>query len=185
MDASRKYSIYIMRLTDGCFYVGRSTNVERRTYDHLKGESEVTWLKIHPAISIERIYYDCDALDEDKYVIKWMITYGIEKVRGGSFCKPKLTVANKKTLTQIINTSRSLCHRCKQPGHFVSECPTLKSKSGTSGSKSKSLIEKICRICGNDNHATMDCRCVIPGWYVCRYCGKSNHNTKACYFKPK
>ena len=34
---------------------------------------------------------DCDNFDEDKYTIKYMAKYGIDNVRGGTFCKITLS----------------------------------------------------------------------------------------------
>ena len=40
--------------------------------------------------------------DEDKYTLKYMNKYGINNVRGGSFCELYLSEENQKNIKKIL-----------------------------------------------------------------------------------
>ena len=66
---------------------------------------------------------NCDEEDEDKYTIKYMKKYGIDNVRGGSFCQITLSLDTSNTLNRMIRGSSDKCYLCGESGHFIVNCP--------------------------------------------------------------
>ena len=113
--------IYVLKLIKGKYYVGKTSNPRFRLDNHFnKNGSE--WTRLYKPINIHQIIPDCDDYDEDKWTIKTMEKYGINNVRGGSFCQTKLSPDNKKTLERMINGSSNACYKCGKKGHFVNSC---------------------------------------------------------------
>ena len=102
--------IYILQLEQEKYYIGKTTNPTFRLQKHFTSSGSV-WTKKYKPISVLEIIPNCDDYDEDKYTIKFMEKYGINNVRGGSFCEIKLSENNITILNQIINNvaSISLC----------------------------------------------------------------------------
>ena len=59
-------TIYILKLVDDCFYVGKTNNMEERFFQHTSGKGSL-WTKIHRPIKIEKTF-EGDIFDEDKTV---------------------------------------------------------------------------------------------------------------------
>jgi len=113
--------IYILKLTNCKYYVGKTTNPKIRLDDHFNFSGS-NWTKKNKPIQIEKIIPDCDDFDEDKYTIKYMEKYGINNVRGGSFCQNQLSDDNKKTIEKMINGATDKCYICGKTGHFANKC---------------------------------------------------------------
>lgn len=83
--------LYILKLQDGCYYVGQSSSVQRRIEKHNAAKG-AAWTQIHPPVSLvecKRI----SALDkkaaetkESLLTLEMMKKYGWRNVRGGWFC---------------------------------------------------------------------------------------------------
>lgn len=115
-------SIYILKLQQGKYYVGKSNEPTIRIDSHFQSMGS-EWTKIYPPESIIEIISDCDIYDEDKYTIKYMSQYGIENVRGGSFVQIKLEQSTIDHLRKMINGSSNNCFICGKSGHFAKQCP--------------------------------------------------------------
>jgi hypothetical protein len=115
-------SIYILKLEDGKYYIGKSANVERRFFDHMAGTGS-SWTRKHRAIEIEKVIPNTSPFDEDKYTKEYMAAYGIDNVRGGSYVTIDLSDEQKGFLTREIWGAQDLCARCGQSGHFIRQCP--------------------------------------------------------------
>ena len=113
--------IYVLLLEQGKYYVGKTTNPEFRLEKHFNyGGSE--WTIKYKPVQVLEIIRDCDDYDEDKYTRIYMDKFGIENVRGGSFCQivlPKETVA---VLEKMKMTSQDKCYKCGQNGHLAKYC---------------------------------------------------------------
>ena len=81
--------IYVLKLKNNKYYVGKSTNPSTRLEDHFS-EFGSAWTKKYKPITIHEIRPDCDDGDEDKITLEYMKKYGIDNVRGGSFCQLNL-----------------------------------------------------------------------------------------------
>jgi predicted GIY-YIG superfamily endonuclease len=87
-------ALYALRLENGCYYVGATTNVERRYAKHVKGQG-AAWTKRHKPIEILEVRHveftgqgDAARLEDDM-TIEYALKYGSEHVRGGGYCQTK------------------------------------------------------------------------------------------------
>ncbi len=93
-------TLYVLKLQDGCYYVGLSTNVHKRIDAHMLRKGAV-WTHAHPPIGIletERTWTDDQNSAEElenRLTIKTMQNYGWRKVRGGWFCNVDETLTEK------------------------------------------------------------------------------------------
>tara|TARA_B100001093_G_C26821451_1_gene1012064 strand:+ start:1690 stop:2373 length:684 start_codon:yes stop_codon:yes gene_type:complete len=120
-------SIYALKLENGKYYVGRSYNVPKRLNQHYDGEGSV-WTKKHKPIRLNEVFLNKTKFDEDKYTLMYMSIYGIENVRGGSFCSIELGGADKYIIKRMICNATDKCVKCEQFGHFFTECPLNKKR---------------------------------------------------------
>lgn len=77
--------LYVLRLHNDKWYIGRSSNLERRFEQHMKGEG-AKWTSLHQAINIHESRPLVNDEDEDALTLEYMKQYGIYNVRGGQFC---------------------------------------------------------------------------------------------------
>jgi len=115
--------IYILQLEQGKYYVGKTDNPTIRLTNHYESSGSA-WTKKYKPVQIYQIIPDCDNYDEDKYTKIYMDKFGIDQVRGGSFCTIELNNEVKKLIQQGINSSNDNCYKCSKFGHFANSCPT-------------------------------------------------------------
>ena len=117
--------IYILKCQYNKYYVGKTYNIKKRMKEHKSNEGSV-WTKKYPMIKLIRLVSNCDIYDEDKYTLMYMDRYGIENVRGGTYCRVILPDYQIKTLNDQLRHNRNLCFICGQSKHYVSKCPNKK-----------------------------------------------------------
>jgi len=120
--------IYILELEQGKYYVGKTTNYAFRLDKHF-GSSGSSWTKKYKPINVLELIPNCDNYDEDKHTIKCMEKYGINNVRGGSFCEIKLSDNNIITLNQMIKGVTDKCYICGKGDHFANDCKKVSIKN--------------------------------------------------------
>ena len=116
------WTIYILRLVEGKYYVGKTKNALNRILEHYSGVGSQYTQKFKP-VEIEAIYHNCDAFDEDKYVIMCMSKYGINNVRGGSYCSFHIDSDIIADIAMRIATATDTCFLCGSNKHFARDCP--------------------------------------------------------------
>jgi predicted GIY-YIG superfamily endonuclease len=162
---SHETSIYILRLTGGRYYVGKSDNVLKRYEEHLNGAGSA-WTTRYPPVSLVKTIRSASPFEEDKTVKEYMAIYGIDMVRGGSYVTEELTVAQRSAVQQEIWAAQDRCTRCGSSRHWVSTCtvrppstvsqPPQQPKGGGYHAVQHQSVGKCFR-CGRPGHYVADC----------------------------
>lgn len=113
--------IYILKLKNNKYYIGKTFNVDNRYEQHLNGIGS-SWTKKYKPISILKKILSTSPFDEDKYVKEYMSKYGIDNVRGGSYTSIELDNISLLTLEKELWHSKNLCTRCGRNTHFAKDC---------------------------------------------------------------
>lgn len=124
--------IYVLELTNNKYYIGKTNNPDFRLAQHFNDESNFKlkykssyWTKKYKPIKLLESF-EGDDFDENKYTLIYMDKYGIDNVRGGSFCQVKLSKEVKQTIILMINGTSDKCYKCGKTGHFINDCPSKK-----------------------------------------------------------
>lgn len=152
--------IYVLKLENGKYYVGKSKSVDKRIKQHFSGKG-CYWTQKYKPIKVKEIIKDCDEFDEDKYVKKYMKQYGIDNVRGGSYSRFELEKNELQVLKKEIDTSDDCCYKCGSSEHFVNDC-TKKDwwkivKTLAYDFFENITIENVCYRCGRPSHYANNC----------------------------
>lgn len=183
--------IYILKLQNGKYYIGKTLRKMGIRYaEHQSGRGSV-WTKTYPPISIEEVYYNCDAYDEDKHLKICMAKYGINNCRGGSYTQLHLSESTINFLQNEINMSSDLCIFCGKSGHFIRDCPGNKSsKRPNQPLKVDKIVHNqpehlstapskiVCYKCHQPGHIST--HCMTPSKIVCYKCNQTGHISTHC-----
>jgi len=191
--------IYILKLKEDKFYVGKSSKPMSRTGEHLVSSihsdascSGSGWTAMYEPEKILRVIVSYDEFDEDLYTFRYMKEHGIDNVRGGSFCELNLSHENVTTLEKMLAGAGDKCYYCGASDHYVATCPQKKIKR--TAIRRKQIVVKpkdipksrILKYLGtsklmqnsdvkienmNDDHDTTK---KVANEYKCRFCGKAN-----------
>ena len=116
-----KTNIYVLKLENGKYYIGKSNDIHKRFQQHLNGIGS-SWTKKYKPLKIEKIINNTSPFDEDKITKELMNKYGIDNVRGGSYCNIELSDFQIETLKTEIWGAKDLCSKCGHKGHFIKDC---------------------------------------------------------------
>jgi len=122
-------NIYVLKLEQNKYYVGKTKNVAQRYQEHLQGLGS-SWTRKYKPVKLDTVIENASPFDEDKQVKIYMAQYGIENVRGGTYVSETLSEEQLQTLKAEIRSSSDLCNKCGRPSHFFKDCYA---KSDTEG----------------------------------------------------
>jgi len=114
-------NIYILRLQNGRYYVGKTDNPMKRYQEHLNGSGSA-WTRKYKPVAIEKIIPNASPFDEDRYVKEYMAKYGINCVRGGAYVEFKLDDIQRDALNRELRGAKDLCTICGHAGHWAKDC---------------------------------------------------------------
>ena len=160
--------IYTLLLEKNKYYIGKTNNPVFRLSEHFDNKGS-SWTEIYNPIRILELIPNCDNYDEDKYVLKYMDMYGIDNVRGGSFCKYKLSVETIKQLERMSNSSNDKCFKCGKAGHFTKNCYVSGLRESRQPSKERCYVKK-----------RKIYKKVLKGDVTCFKCGGFGHYATYC-----
>ena len=166
--------IYVLKQQNNKYYVGKTVNPKFRLDTHFK-TGGCAWTKKYKPTQIIGLFPDCDTFDEDKYTIKYMKKYGIENVRGGSFCQVSLDRETKKCVERMICSANDGCHFCGEQGHFIRNCPKNKYQK-----RNKEFLEASKGYESADEVEFEDSD--DEGCWACSYCNKGFDTKKGAQF---
>lgn len=121
--------IYILRLSTGKYYIGKTKNVDKRWEEHISGNGS-GWTKKYKPLSLIKSVVSTSHFDEDRYVKEYMEKYGIENVRGGTYSNMVLDANCIAVLEKEIRHSNNLCVRCGRDTHFIKDCYATTNSDG-------------------------------------------------------
>jgi hypothetical protein len=158
-----------------------------RYQQHLNGSgSGAAWTTRHPPVSLIKTIENASPFDEDKTVKEYMATYGIDKVRGGSYVTEVLTEAQRSVLQQEIWGSQDRCTRCGSTGHWIATCHVHLPSSSIS-MPPQARIPSVVRMAPPPPQAAGRFQAVrgSPAFggsgHRCFRCGRTGHYVDSCY----
>jgi hypothetical protein len=162
--------IYILKLQNGKYYIGKTSNPYFRIVEHFNLEGS-EWTKLYNPIKLLELI-EGDDYDEDKYTKIYMDKYGIDNVRGGSYTSIKLDKETKNQLIKNSNNTNNRCFKCEKEGHFAKDCKL----------KQVEEYNNSCFKCGKYGHFANKCWSnKSSSSKKCDICGKYGHNEVNCY----
>jgi hypothetical protein len=169
--------IYTIQLEKNKFYVGKTLHPNFRIEQHFNKEGS-EWTKKYKPIKVVEII-EGDELDEEKYTLKYMEKYGINNVRGGSFCQIRLSEENMITLRQIMNSVKNKCYICGKD-HYANECNTNQMCQCITSyyfphREKKCALNKLIQFLDEDDG--------VESLKKCYRCGRNSHLVSNCYAK--
>ena len=189
--------IYILQLQNGKYYIGKTSNTSFRLEQHFNADGS-NWTKKYKPIKVIDIIPGCDDYDEDKYTIQYMEKYGVNNVRGGSFCEIKLSDTNISTLNQMIRGVTDKCYICGRNDHFANDCKKFIIQKNPMNEKcdcpssyvfphrrKKCSLNKLISLFEDEND-DIDKLIKIEEPKIknngpCYRCGRNSHYIKSCY----
>jgi cellular nucleic acid-binding protein len=122
-------NIYILRLDQGKYYIGKSDRVDKRLIDHVSGNG-AAWTAKYKPVQLERVIQGASPFEEDRYTKEYMAKYGIDNVRGGSYVAVKLSEAQQSALESELRTATDACFHCGRTGHYMGGCYAKRNAKG-------------------------------------------------------
>lgn len=163
--------IYVLKLNQGKYYVGKTLNVKKRYEEHRAGSGSA-WTRKYRPVRIERVIPQKSAYDEDLHVKHYMAKYGIQNVRGGSYSSVLMDETQVSLLEKEIRHAQNKCVRCGRESHFVADCFANTDTRGNrlSDAESSSKVEFVSYESDSDDQQLN-----------CFRCGREGHFAPSCY----
>lgn len=180
-----KTNIYVLKLTNNKYYVGKTNDLERRKIEHMNGTA-TSWTKKYKPIEIEKIIPNASSFDEDKITLEYMNKYGVDNVRGGQYATEALDELQRYNIKKSLWAANDCCNQCGRKGHFVNTCKFTTDING------ENIFDKIwiCEYCNKEYDDKEECakheksckKIKINSSFNCQYCYKEFDTQKGATF---
>lgn len=177
--------IYVLKLENDKYYVGKTDNIEKRFKNHCDGTGSV-WTSKYKPISLLETRNIVSQFDEDIVTKEYMLKFGIDNVRGGSYVYINLASAQKQLLEKELNTVNDSCFRCGRSGHFVKECYAHTHINGNKLGKQKRKKQpkiKQQKVTDSSDSSSDSSSEEYQECMECLRCGYTGHTYNQCYAK--
>ena len=181
-------SIYVIKLTNNKYYVGKTKDVNFRLGQHFDGFGSM-WTQKYKPVEVIKIIETNDDFDEDKITLKYMAKYGIDNVRGGSFCKIELDDNDKIVINKMLCGSCDKCYLCGKTGHFAKYCNDRQIDNNNDFEITNNTENNrvMCYRCGRDGHFVFNCYATThlhgKSLFGCYNCGREDHWAIVCKYE--
>ena len=104
--------VYVLKLENGNYYVGKTDRGEKRLKEHVKGRG-AEWTKMHKPEKIHAYYRNAGDSGEKKVFNQMVKKYGAKKVRGAHFTKRKASAAELRKMEESVGLKKKTSRRTK------------------------------------------------------------------------
>jgi predicted GIY-YIG superfamily endonuclease len=113
--------IYVLALENDKYYVGKTCNLARRLDEHYNGDG-AAWTKLYKPLKCLVTHVSTSRFDESVVTKEWMLTKGINNVRGGPYTQVHLSKTTMSSLLQELWDAENKCRKCGSSSHFAASC---------------------------------------------------------------
>lgn len=170
--------LYILQLESGKYYVGKTSDVKKRFEQHASGRG-AEWTKKYKPVKLLETRRITSEHDENNVTKDLMKKYGMENVRGGSYCQMDISEETEDVLRNEMKSTTDTCYKCGKSGHFARNCKKRSSFKGTCQCGREFLVfeefmshQKMCIPRQQLEHTREP---------VCYRCDRLGHYSTQCY----
>lgn len=99
-------SFFLMELEHGKYFAGASQDPLKTLEEHREGLGGVPWTQIHRPVRLREVVAVARPSELDTQVRAWMMNYGVENVRGGSWSEVRLRDADRQAIREGVARQR-------------------------------------------------------------------------------
>ena len=136
-------NVYVLQLSDGKFYVGRTSDSESRIRQHFTGYGSA-WTRLHPPQRVLEVHCNVPIAKENDITKRYMQRHGWENVRGGAYSQVNLREEDLADKHKEVLSDADRCVKCGRYGHWANQC----------FAKTRVLV---CHKCGREGHIAPRC----------------------------
>ena len=123
-DKYINHGVYKLKLSENKYYIGKSTDIDRRIWCH-ENDNGSYWTKKYHFLNREPLLTDNNNNSkfwELEETLENICLYGINNVRGSMFTKMSLLREDKIKAAQLYCEMYDLCRKCGSDSHFITHC---------------------------------------------------------------